>query len=137
MLNQKWKKVMVQSSVAAQVIFWRVVATKLVIPPLLRGRGNRCSVKPAFRSALLSKRDETYAFVQVPSPNSQFGMGMSAFSIHNSNQGATKLFHHLHAPTWVTSSYYLARRDYNLVIHYINFLFFHFLHNVGLLHYVA
>jgi len=27
MLNKKWKNVMVQSSVAIEVIFWRVVAT--------------------------------------------------------------------------------------------------------------
>jgi len=35
---------------------------QLVIPLLLGGRGNRCSVKPASRSSLLSKRDETFAF---------------------------------------------------------------------------
>jgi len=110
---------------------------QLVILPLLGGRGNRCSVKPASRSALLFKRDETYAFAQVPSPNSQLGMGKPAFSIHNSHQGATKLFHHLHAPTWVTSSCHLARREHKLDIHYIKFIFFHIMHNVGLLLYIT
>jgi len=117
-------------------LFWGWLQ-QLVIPPLLGGRGNRCSVKPASRSALLSKRDGTYAFTQVPSPNSQLGMGKPTFGIHNSNQGASKLFHHLRAPTWVTSSCYLARREHNLFIHYIKFLFFHIPHNVGVLHYIA
>ncbi|KAL2979386.1 hypothetical protein AAZX31_13G169900 [Glycine max] len=37
-----------------------------VIPPLLGMGGVRCSVKPASRSALHSKNQETYAFAQVP-----------------------------------------------------------------------
>ncbi|PNX78453.1 hypothetical protein L195_g034431 [Trifolium pratense] len=37
-----------------------------VIPPLLREGGVRCSVKPASRSVLQSKCQETSAFAQVP-----------------------------------------------------------------------
>ncbi|MCI70208.1 hypothetical protein A2U01_0091471, partial [Trifolium medium] len=37
-----------------------------VIPPMLGEGGVRCSVKPASRRALLSKRQETRAFAQVP-----------------------------------------------------------------------
>jgi len=40
---------------------------QLVIPPLLGGSGNRCSVKPASRSAPLSLSDDTYAFAKSPS----------------------------------------------------------------------
>ncbi|KAF1875433.1 hypothetical protein Lal_00006061 [Lupinus albus] len=50
-----------------------------VIPPLSRARGVRCSVKPASRFALLSRRHDTYAFAQVPYLNSQLGVGKPTF----------------------------------------------------------
>ncbi|KAH6774968.1 hypothetical protein C2S52_012529 [Perilla frutescens var. hirtella] len=37
--------------------------------------GWRCSVKPAWRSALHSKSHEACAFAQATLPNSQLGMG--------------------------------------------------------------
>ncbi|KAK7363187.1 hypothetical protein VNO77_05318 [Canavalia gladiata] len=48
---------------------------KPVILPLSRARGSRCSVKPASRSALSFRDNETYAFAQVSEIHSQLGTG--------------------------------------------------------------
>ncbi|AES99935.1 hypothetical protein MTR_5g086360 [Medicago truncatula] len=52
---------------------------QLVIPPLSRARGLRCSAKPASRSALSSRNQETKAFAQIPWPNSQLGEGKPTY----------------------------------------------------------
>ncbi|KAH6786495.1 hypothetical protein C2S52_006047 [Perilla frutescens var. hirtella] len=46
-----------------------------VILPLQRAGGLRCSVKPAWRGALLSKSHEARAFARTTWPNSQLGTG--------------------------------------------------------------
>ncbi|KAK2438378.1 hypothetical protein QL285_023161 [Trifolium repens] len=56
-----------------------------VIPPLLGVGGVRCSVKPASRYTLLSRRHKTCAFAQVPWLNSQLGAGRPAWCTHQSN----------------------------------------------------
>ena len=72
-----------------------------------------------------------------PTLNSQLGMGKQPYSSHNSNQGVKELSHHLYAPTWVTSSSYLARRTHIFFGHFIKFLFFHILYHVEILHYIT
>ncbi|KAF3971945.1 hypothetical protein CMV_004492, partial [Castanea mollissima] len=54
-------------------------AHQLVILPLLRAGGLRCSVKPASRYALHSRNHKTQAFAQVTWSSSQLGTGVPGF----------------------------------------------------------
>ncbi|ESW05036.1 hypothetical protein PHAVU_011G146500, partial [Phaseolus vulgaris] len=74
-----------------------------VIPPLSGVEGGRCSVKPASRCALHSKSQETLAFTKVPRLHSQLGMDRPTYCKHSPTQQVSVLFHHIEAPTWVTS----------------------------------
>ncbi|KAK7343012.1 hypothetical protein VNO80_25973 [Phaseolus coccineus] len=74
-----------------------------VIPPPLGVGGGRCSVKPASRCALHSKSQETLAFTKLPRLNSRLGVGRLTYCRHIPTQQASVLFHHIDAPTWVTS----------------------------------
>ncbi|OIW03255.1 hypothetical protein TanjilG_21784 [Lupinus angustifolius] len=56
-----------------------------VIPPLPGARGVRCSVKPASRFSLLSKRHDTSAFTQASCLNSQLGAGRPTWCSYHPN----------------------------------------------------
>ncbi|KAM7490899.1 hypothetical protein LguiA_033820 [Lonicera macranthoides] len=57
---------------------YRTWVHQLVIPPLSREGGVRCSVKPASRIALHFRDQLTNASAQVTWPNSQLGVGKPA-----------------------------------------------------------
>ncbi|KAK9942483.1 hypothetical protein M0R45_008147 [Rubus argutus] len=82
-----------------------------VILPLQREGGNRCSVKPASRIALLSRNHETQSLrsshtAQLLAWNGR--VRIKPIRIQPTN--AQQMFQHPDAPTWVISSRNQARR---------------------------
>ncbi|TYI91097.1 hypothetical protein E1A91_D03G167500v1 [Gossypium mustelinum] len=85
---------------------------KPVILPLLREGGLRCSVKPASRSTLNFRNHETQSFHSSPSVQLLAWNGQARFGpTPDPILQASPMFHHLKAPTQVTSKRYQARRS--------------------------
>ncbi|VVB15021.1 unnamed protein product [Arabis nemorensis] len=79
----------------------------LVILPPSRAGGGRCSVKPASRSLLRSRRQATRAFAQATCLNSQLGMGEPEYSPTRTRPNEINpTFHHFDVSTWITSPRY-------------------------------
>ncbi|KAJ1432078.1 hypothetical protein SESBI_06706 [Sesbania bispinosa] len=93
----------------------------------------RCSVKPASRGALPSRNHETSVFAQVSWLNSQLGAGRPAYCMPPAQPSVARaMFHHLGAPTWVTSWRYSTRHADMLVRNLIKTVLCHTLNDVGL-----
>ncbi|MFQ6624976.1 hypothetical protein Gotur_003301, partial [Gossypium turneri] len=85
---------------------------KPVILPLLREGGLRCSVKPASRSTLHFRNHETRSFHSSPSVQLLAWNGQARFGpTTDPILPASPMFHHLKAPTQVTSKRYQARQS--------------------------
>ncbi|KAK8307161.1 hypothetical protein V6Z12_D03G175500 [Gossypium hirsutum] len=84
---------------------------QLVILPLSRERGLRCSVKPASRSTLYFRNHEAQSLHSSPLARLLTWNGQARVKPPEIRlSGAKPAFHHLKAPTRVTSSRYRARR---------------------------
>ncbi|GMY32126.1 putative acyl-coa dehydrogenase ibr3 [Fagus crenata] len=83
---------------------------RLVILPLLRAGGFRCSVKPASRSTLHFRNHVTQAFAQVTRPISQLGTGKPGYRPTDPAESPELSSHHFNALAQVTSCRYTARQ---------------------------
>ncbi|TYJ41583.1 hypothetical protein E1A91_A03G032600v1 [Gossypium mustelinum] len=107
MQNQEGKKINKNGDGPVRISPLRHVGLeriKPVILPLLREGGLRCSVKPASRSTLHSRNHETQSFHSSPSVQLLAWKWQARFGpTQDPTLQASPMFHHLKAPTQVTS----------------------------------